>query len=362
MQDICSRNGAGFESIKRACLAQGWIWNKLILWICVLGALTAPRLMAIVDAHSPANTNAPPDGAPWDHVGTVNGASGIYVGNGWVVGAGHVGWNNFLLNGTLYDFDGNALRLTNSDGSTTDMVMFHLAPPPNLPSLALASNTPAAYSQVDMIGYGRIAGSAETTIGAYRGFYWSASGYKSWGNNRVNNTGGAFVINAGAGNITVFQTDFSSPGTPAPGSQTTDEAQAAVGDSGGAVFHQTGSGWELAGMVDAVGAYGDQLANTSVYADETYFGDIATYRAQIAAWRASTAPVLTISRVGTTIQICWPDTGIAYDLEAANSLSNPTWIVVASNPPVSNGQVCVTLPATGLVRFFRLHLTGPPTP
>lgn len=361
MQEVRSRNCVGLVSGKRACLAQGWIRNKSILWISILATLAAPRLMAIVDANSPANTNAPPDGAPWDHVGTVNGASGIYVGNGWVVGAGHVGWNNFLLNGTLYNFDGNALRLTNSDGSTTDMVMFHLAPPPNLPSLLLASNTPAAYSQVDMMGYGKIAGSAETTIGAYRGFYWSASGYKSWGNNRVK-TGGAFVINAGAGNITVFTTDFSSPGTPAPGSQTTDEAQAAVGDSGGAVFHQTGSGWELAGMIDAIGTYGDQAANTAVYTDETYLGDIATYRAQIAAWRASTAPILTISRVGTTIQICWPDTGAGYDLEAANSLSNPAWIVVALNPPASNGQVCVTQPATGSARFFRLHYNGTPSP
>jgi hypothetical protein len=173
--------------------------------------------------------------------------------------------------------------------------------------------------------------------------------------------GGAFVINAGAGNITVFSTDFTSPGTPPPDSQTTDEAQAAVGDSGGAVFHQTGSGWELVGMLDAVGAYGDQTANTSVYTDATYLGDIATYRAQIAAWRASTAPVLAISRVGATIQICWPDIRVAYDLEAANSLSNPAWIVVASNPPASSGQVCVTLPATGSARFFRLHLTGGPT-
>src|SRR5215467_13970115 len=132
MQEACCRNCAGLESIKKAWSAQGWI-NKCILWVSILTTFTAPSLMAVVDAHSPANTNAPPDGSPWDHVGTVHGASGIYVGNGWVVGAGHVGWGDFLRNGTLYNFDGIALRLTNSDGSTTDMVMFHLTPPPNLP-------------------------------------------------------------------------------------------------------------------------------------------------------------------------------------------------------------------------------------
>jgi len=333
-----------------------WQLSKLFLctWL-ILGSFGCFSLLAIVDANSPANTNAPPDGSPWDHVGTVNGASGIYVGNGWVLTAAHVGWGNYLLNGATYPFDGNSLRLTNADGTATDMVMFHLSPQPNLPSVVLATNTPSDYAQVDMIGYGKIAGSVETNIGSYRGFNCSVPGYKSWGNNKVN-PGGAFLINAGLGNITVFATDFTSPGTPGLGSQTAYEAQGAAGDSGGGVFHQTVSGWELAGMIDAIGVYGDQPANTAVYTDETYLGDIATYRPQIAAWRASTAPILSISSVGTTVQVCWPDTGMGYDLEAATSLLNPTWAAVALNPPASNGRVCVTVPASGSARFFRLHL------
>ena len=362
MPQAYSRFAARFKDIQGAWVVrQARFANGVILLVLLGLFLNAPRLMAVVDANSPANTNAPPDGSPWDHVGTVNGASGIYVGNGWVLSAAHVGWGNFLLSDATYPFDGNTLRLTNADGSMTDMVMFHLSPQPNLPSLLLATNTPGDYAQVDMIGYGKIAGSAEMTLGSYRGFYCSGPGYKSWGNNKLK-PGGAFVINAGLGDIMVFATDFTSPGTPDPGSQTTQEAQGAVGDSGGAVFHQTISGWELAGMIDAVGVYPDQPANTAVYTDETYLGDIATYRPQIAAWRASTAPILTLTRVGTTIQICWPDTGVGYDLEAAGNLSNPTWIAVALNPPASNGRVCVALPASGSARFFRLHLNGPPPP
>lgn len=329
-------------------------------WL-VLASLAPMQSQAVVDAFSAANTNAPPDGTPWDHVGTVNGASGIYVGNGWVLTAAHVGSGNLLLNGTNYVFDGNSLRLTNSDGTATDMVMFHLSPPPMLPSLLLASNTPTAYSQVDMVGYGRIAGSTQTNIGSYEGFYWSPLGFKSWGNNKVY-PGGVSIINAGFGDVSVFATDFTSPGTTGSGSPTSDEAEAASGDSGGGVFQQSGSIWELAGMIDAIGTENTQAANTAVYGDLTYLVDIATYRQQIAAWRSSTAPFLSISHSGTSVQVCWPDTGLAYDLEATSSLSNPTWVVVASNPPASNGQVCVTLPDTGSASFFRLHLTGPPGP
>src|ERR1700734_1830127 len=46
----------------------------------------------------------------WDYVGTVNDASGVYLGNGWVLTAGHVGAGTFVLGsgpaaGTYY-YDG----------------------------------------------------------------------------------------------------------------------------------------------------------------------------------------------------------------------------------------------------------------
>jgi hypothetical protein len=328
----------------------------LCAWFALV-ALFPIRSAAVVDSYSPANTNAPTDGAPWDHVGTVNAASGIYIGNGWVVSAAHVGWGDFNLSGTTYAFDGTSLRLTNADGSATDMVMFHLNPPPKLGSLILATNTPAAYSQVDMMGYGRIAGSTQTNIGSFRGFYWSSWGYKSWGNNKIN-PNAVFVINAGFGNISVFETDFTAPGTTGSASPTSNETEAASGDSGGGVFYLLGSRWELAGMIDAIGVQPNQPANTAAYGDVTYLADIATYRPQIAAWRASTSPALSLWPSGSSLRLSWAETGVAYDLQSASSMSSPVWSMVASNPPPTNGLITVTVPISGPARLFRLHLTG----
>jgi hypothetical protein len=284
-------------------------------------------------------------------VGTLNGASGIYIANGWVLTASHVGVNNFTLGSTTFTYDGNYLQLTNSDGTTTDMYLFHLSPPPPTPPVALASSTPAVNSVVDMIGYGHISGSTQQTIGSYTGFYWSAQGYKSWGNNHVNS--GLSVINAGLGNITLFNTDFTAPGA----SQASDEAQAAAGDSGGGVFFHAAAGWQLAGMIDLEGTFSGQAASTACYGDLTYSADIATYRNQIISIIASTAPVLSITRSGTNVLACWFNTGVAYNLETANTLKNPNWTVVSGQFP-NNGQTCVQLPATNSPSFFRLHKVG----
>jgi hypothetical protein len=294
------------------------------------------------------NTNQPADGCPWPNVGQVNGASGIYLGAGWVLTADHVGPGEFSATGTLFHYDGTSHRLTNSDGTATDMVLFHLATLPSLPRLTLASNSPAASAPVDMVGYGRIAASAQTNCGSYLGFYLSATGSKSWGNNEVNLTGQ--IINAGYGELTTFTTPFVNPGT---GGATTNEGQAAEGDSGGAVFQQNGSTWQLAGMVDAITAEPGQPANTAVYGESTYAGT-TTYGAQMQAWIAATVPTLSITRAGTNMLVCWPDTGVAYTLQSLSSAQATNWSSLGSNFSTSNGLVWATVPITGSQRFFRL--------
>ena len=303
---------------------------------------------AIVDANSPANTNAPADGAPWNSMGNVKGLSGIYLGAGWVLTAFHVGPGDVNFGGTLFPWDGASVRLTNADGSVTDMEMFHLRTLPPLPRMALATTTPATSAQVDMIGFGFIAGSAQTTIGPYTGFYWSAGQFKSWGNNLVA-SGGTSVINIGLGDLTVFKTVFN-----APPSQTSDEAQGAGGDSGGGVFHKSGSTWQLAGMIDAIGTLDGQTNQTAVYGNETFSADIATYRIQIAAVIAATPPVLSIGRSGTNLMVCWPDSGVTYNLFANSNLFTTSWTMLNPSLTLTNGQFCAVLPRTNSVRFFRL--------
>ena len=322
---------------------------SLALWMATLPA------SAIVDANSNSNTSAPSDGAPWDNVGAIGGASGVYIGGGWVLTASHVGVGTITLGNTSFNPDGTSLRLTNSDGTSTDLVLFHLANVPALPSLPLATATPAAFSQIDLIGCGHIAGSGQTNFGLYSGFYWSAGGAKSWGNNKVN-LGGTTVINIGYGNLTTFVCDFSSPGTIGPTAQTSDEAQVAGGDSGGGAFQKNGATWQLAGILDAEGNQQNQSANTAVYGDKTYMADLATYQGQVAAaLTAQPVPALSISHSGTNALISWPATGVSYNLQAAATFNPSRWTTVSQSQFSTNGLTGLLVPDSSGFQFFRLQ-------
>lgn len=68
----------------------------------------------------------------WDYVGTINGASGVYLGNGWVITASHVGASTFTLGATSYSPVANsAVRILNTDplfaNWATDLVVYKVA-------------------------------------------------------------------------------------------------------------------------------------------------------------------------------------------------------------------------------------------
>jgi hypothetical protein len=301
---------------------------------------------AVVDANSRANTNAPPDGSPWDNVGTVNGLSGVYLANGWVLTAAHVGFGTFTLGASSFAYDGNFHQLTNSDGSVTDALMFHLATPPGVPNVAVVSNSPSPGAAIDMIGFGYFSGSSQMSFGSNTGFLWSAAPAKSWGNNTV--VANRVPVSDVVGKITALYTDFSGPGS----AQASNEGQAATGDSGGGVFQLTGSGWQLAGIMVGIS---QAQASAAVYGDLTFAVDVAAYRNQVIAVLASTAPVLSLTRSGGNVRACWADTGVAFNLQQAATLTNVIWTTVPQAQVPTNGQICVTIPATNAAGFFRLH-------
>ena len=328
------------------------VWLFSLIYLAALGPL---RLRAVVDAASTANTNAPADGAPWANVVSLNGASGVYLGSGWVATAAHVGLGNPIFDSAAAGRDGAGHRLTNSDGSLVDMQLFHLSNAPALPTLALAGSTPATLSVVDLIGYGRIRGSDETTISNHPGFYWSSAGYKSWGNCRISEDG-LTSVDDGVGVGWCVPMDFVDPASPGPPAPTSDEAEAAGGDSGGGVFQQTGSGWRLVGMIIAIDLYTNQPWGTAAYGNTSYAVDIASYRDQVLGLMgASAVPVLSISRAGTAVRLGWPDSAAGCTLESTTNLQAPAWSTVVENVASTNGQGGLAVPLSGGARFFRLR-------
>jgi hypothetical protein len=264
-------------------------------WMPGVLLCTTATTFAIVDANSTTNTSDPGGGVPWANVGSVNGASGIYIGNGWVLTAAHVGAGPIAFDSGTFQPDGRVIRLKNPDTSLADMLLYHLVLTPGLPDSFISSSTPAVASLVDLVGYGRIRGSAEQSYssedGPKFGFNWSANGIKSYGTNQIQ-SGVETLTVFGAGSFRGFILDFTPTPTlftpPPPFVNTVREAQVATGDSGGAVFYKNGATWELAGMIEALASFVYPLP-ASVYGDESWVMDLPTYKTQIDALVSSTA-------------------------------------------------------------------------
>ncbi|NNM87204.1 MAG: trypsin-like peptidase domain-containing protein [Phycisphaerae bacterium] len=250
-------------------------------------------VQAIVNADNPASAipdnTAAPSGLPqWNNVGSIGGASGIYVGNGWVLTADHVGAGNFTLDGTTYDWNGKAeIRLSNpadasyGAGQSTDLVMFQLtAIPTGVANLDVASTSPAIGTTFYNVGYGLARNTAEeyftydattgtftqtsNTAAPYQGFGYGSPNTKSWGQNSIV---GFQSYNIGFGPVNAFYSTF-----------TTSTDQIVSGDSGGGVFNAAGT---LIGVNDAIGEYTNQPAGTAFIGDQSDLINIAPFYSQI---------------------------------------------------------------------------------
>jgi hypothetical protein len=262
----------------------------LCLLLLAIQLATLPATHAvIVSGNQSGYDTGTGAGSGWDYVGTVSGASGIYLGqyngNSWVLTAAHVGPGTFTLASTAYSYVANTyVQITG-----TDLGVFQIAGSLSLPNLTLAATTPAIGSSVTMIGYGRNRAPDPTTWyvdldtnpytwsessfpapdGWVDGYKWADGQTKRWGTNRVSGTAN---ISYGYGNVKSLYTTFDN---------TAGEAQGAPGDSGGGVFFNNSGMTELVGLMVTITSYSGQPANTSVYGNQTYAVDIAQYRNQI---------------------------------------------------------------------------------
>jgi hypothetical protein len=268
--------------------------STVVIW-CVL---TTPASAVVINTLTGSgNTSAPPDDPGWANVGVLGIGTGVYLGNGWVLTAAHVGGGSIVLNGGTYAMlAGSGTTLTNNGApgksASTDLTMFQLtSTPPGLPDVSISATSLAANAATTMIGSGRDRGaftqwSVNTSVtpwawtevssgGNFAGYKTASGRTMRWGTNNVSASG--VWIDDGYGDIYSLATVFNDSGSPSS------EAQAAYGDSGGAIFHKNGSAWELAGMILTVAGYSGQPdpGANAVYGNATYGADLSFYRSQI---------------------------------------------------------------------------------
>ena len=200
------------------------------------------------------NTSAPGDDPGWANVGTVGGATAVYLGSQttgfWMLTANHVDLSSgtVALNGGNYTILGSATQI-----GTADLKVFRLLSDPSLPGVTIANTAPTSGTSVTMIGNGRGRGAQTTWDGNpagwgspgpdAEGYAYGTSQIVRWGTNAVQANSLSFVSGT-----TTFSTIFNN-------TSNANEAQASLGDSGGAVFSKSTGVWELTGTMIAVGVW-----------------------------------------------------------------------------------------------------------
>jgi len=227
----------------------------------------------VADHDDSIDSTNDPGGIPWDYVGNRGFGSAVYLCDGWVITAGHVGEGAFDLMGTTYQIDQSINSGTGRymvDGSL-DLMMFRLVGDPGLAGMEVTSETNMSGNEVSMIGYGLPESGYQDNNTAFRNddyYTWGARA-KSWGTNVVDAEG---FNNSGH---SLFITDFDHH---LSNGATAFEAQATNGDSGSGIFYNNGGIWELAGITVTVNT--SDSTRTSI-GDQTLAIDLASYKTQI---------------------------------------------------------------------------------
>ncbi|MCH2170773.1 serine protease [Myxococcota bacterium] len=248
----------------------------------LLGSMLCMASPGAVDALVVANTDddivlrAPENVEGWERVGACGALTAVYLGNGWVLTASHVGTHEFVLaTGTHQPVPGSWRALRDPEGGSLrpDLAVFRVTPRPALPDATIRDRPIVLQEPVVLVASGLGRGQALRWRGL-EGFEWGGNRARRWGTNRVQAVGRDFVL-AGR-NTRGFQLLWE------PG-KTRYEAQAAHGDSGGAVFVQQNSKWQLGGILFSIGTQAGQPRTSSMPGNTTQAADLSHYRGQLEA-------------------------------------------------------------------------------
>ncbi len=264
LRRISPRSEIPVASVARALL------GVLLLLVFALES----RAVLIATGDGTGNTTPPAADPGFTNVGVMDGLSGVYVRNGWVLTAAHVGSKPILLLGTSYDpVPGSSVQFQNPDTTLADLIAFKLQSKPPLPDLTLATSSPSLGATTTLIGTGLNRGAA-TTFNGTDGWLWLTTRAMRWGTNDIVATAQLAL------STQAFATQFDDiPGSP-PGQH---EADLVSGDSGGGVFTGSGGSARLIGIMFARGPLMGQPPNTSIYGNFGVIVDLFAYRSDILA-------------------------------------------------------------------------------
>ena len=276
------------------------------------------------------NNSAPADDPGWHN--TSSNRSTVYLGNQWVLTAGHAGFGDVVLpSGTYNIVPGSQVYLSNPSSfagitptSSSDLLMYRIGVHPtsglppeledsNVKDISITSSPAPFNSELLMIGAGQVrtlntgvdSFNGQTDFGTNNwgfGKQGTASTVKTWGTNRISSTSSVSGIRRSGLNVLIefsskppddvigqlvrFDREYNNFGNPVGGS-TPDEAMASGGDSGGPVFYKDNNNdWQLLGLMHGIYSSDASLA-TARFGDVTGVSDLSHYRAQIESLLAS---------------------------------------------------------------------------
>ena len=262
----------------------------------------ASQALIVYDANSNSNdynisvpaspTIYDPTAALWNDVvqirssnGTPN-ASGVYLGNGFILTANHVDGTRYFIEGTEYSVDTSfngtgSKQVTNTSGQGLDLKLVKITSPPSLDGIQMMNSSQSALSSSSLyIGWGVGNGTPQTTDPANQGWLWgdSSTVNKRWGRNITLGSNYYFADNPG----TYLETQFNRTVFGSGAAYNNDVFSLSLGDSGGGLFEYLNNQWMLAGIGTDVStlwsSYYDR--NTGLIGDQpdaSYFVSMPAY-------------------------------------------------------------------------------------
>jgi hypothetical protein len=246
-------------------------------WLLVAVFLLAPidyaGAIVFFNQGNDANLTNPENGLPWDNVVQMRSDSGpigtgVYLGNRYVLTAGHVGPLTSVKVGFVdYLLDSSPAVAI----GTADMKLVRLASDPGLNGVRLNTNPSEDAGDSYLVGFGVARDSSSILDSSWVKWGDSSTAIKRWGTNLVD--GAITEVQVGGYTSELLRTQFNS-------NAGVNEAALTIYDSGSALFRQIGSEWYLVGLGAYVQNSGYSLASTqfnSRDSDDSYFIRISSY-------------------------------------------------------------------------------------